>query len=634
MINSQPAPGASAGTPSMPLRLSLVFLVNILFTMIVLTGCLVGVPSQLRAVPAWIVPFAVASQALFLNLYPGSFVLLFYKFKPASRFLPWFAAAAFGFTQCLVLADVAVYRVFACHLLNRPMIEMLLRPGVGDILRPGTKTVVVVSAVCVATVLGSVWLALWLSPALARRRSAGRVLRICLTGLVVCMICERSVLAWRGRGNETPLISMSDTFTFYIPLDLTAAAEHLGFKARPAPPFSLWNHSQPLAWPRAPLGPARLTNLPNILVIAIESARFDGLNITNMPNTDRLARESWWLKNHFSSGNCTRVGTFSLFNGLPAQYMYYLETHKGKSAPMDYLESLGYDFRIFSSAGLDFTSLTRSAFQNFRVRDVWKPPHVEKDREMTDAFLEEFQAMQATNQARRPFFCFLFYDASHTPYDYPPEDAVHPVNSHPGNMDYAQLAALPGASIHFKAWYLNALHYVDRQIGRVLARLRESGQWDQTVVIIVGDHGEEFGECGHFGHLTGLDIYQTHTLAVLRLPGESPREITNLTSHVDFIPTILQYAGCTNPPGDYSTGLPIQGEARHEFVTVEDLFGSVGVIKAGLITRFRPSGVIYQTLTGEDADDDPHRLTKAELDLLQDQYQRFLQDQPGADLKR
>ncbi|TLD45374.1 MAG: Inner membrane protein YejM [Accumulibacter sp.] len=103
--------------------------------------------------------------------------------------------------------------------------------------------------------------------------------------------------------------------------------------------------------------------------------------------------------------------------------------------------------------------------------------------------------------------------------------------------------------------YLNAAHHVDRQIGRVTAYLAGKGLLDNTIVIVLGDHGEEFMERSErWGHAAEFNRYQTSTVAVVRVPGAKPQVISGITSHLDIPATVMPLLGVRNPPQDYSQG--------------------------------------------------------------------------------
>lgn len=96
------------------------------------------------------------------------------------------------------------------------------------------------------------------------------------------------------------------------------------------------------------------------------------------------------------------------------------------------------------------------------------------------------------------------------------------------------------------ATYDSGISYVDQY----LARLDTALNWDEnTVLIVVSDHGEEFGDHGQQGHLFSLHRELTQALFVVRAPGVAPGRRGDTVSLIDVLPTALQLAGLT-PPED------------------------------------------------------------------------------------
>ena len=182
---------------------------------------------------------------------------------------------------------------------------------------------------------------------------------------------------------------------------------------------------------------------------------------------------------------------------------------------------------------------------------------------------------------------------------------------------------LPGLSRELKNLFLNSMHYVDRQIGRVIEGVRQCGEFDQTIFVVVGDHGEEFGECGRFGHTSDFSRFQTQTFGVLRLPGEVPRVITNLTSHVDFEPTILAWMGVTNAVQDYSTGLPIQNGGTHSAVVVAGWQKTALVKKEGTTIFMQSHTSFLNSEYQPSRSGDPGRPSTVEIANLTEAMRRF-----------
>ncbi|MEF8769653.1 sulfatase-like hydrolase/transferase [Candidatus Accumulibacter contiguus] len=92
------------------------------------------------------------------------------------------------------------------------------------------------------------------------------------------------------------------------------------------------------------------------------------------------------------------------------------------------------------------------------------------------------------------------------------------------------------------------------QIGRVIAHLRARKLLDDTIVIVLGDHGEEFMERKRWGHAADFNRFQTSTPAVFWVPGQKARTISGISSHLDIPATLMPLLGVQEPAGDYSLG--------------------------------------------------------------------------------
>jgi arylsulfatase A-like enzyme len=78
----------------------------------------------------------------------------------------------------------------------------------------------------------------------------------------------------------------------------------------------------------------------------------------------------------------------------------------------------------------------------------------------------------------------------------------------------------------------------DEQLGELLAALAARPDWDRTLVVIAGDHGEGLGQHGEAAHGGSWDE-QLRAPLLMRIPGEPPRRVPALVSAADVIPTLL-----------------------------------------------------------------------------------------------
>jgi membrane-anchored protein YejM (alkaline phosphatase superfamily) len=387
-----------------------------------------------------------------------------------------------------------------------------------------------------------------------RRTAQGRPRRwgwLVALGLGACLLASNVIHALSEANYYAPVTA----FTRYLPLyqprsdrglvklglvDRREARER-GVTAAPG-----WSRDGGLNYPLAPLRCAPRPPLHNVLLVVIDGMRADSLTPAVAPSLAGLAQDAVRFDAHWSGGNSSRAGLFSLFYGLPATYFDAFASQTQPPVLMDLFRQHGYQLGLYASApvyravALDRTALAR--VPNLRLETVTPyPGSAGWDRAVTEEWLDWLDRRDAS----RPFFGFLYYDAAvamEPPADHPPVAPVGPES--------------PTEARRF-ARYLTAVHYVDSLLGRVLDDLRRRRLLDRTVVIVTSDHGVEFDEngLGFTGHGTAFGEPQMRTPMVVRWPGRPPGRIAHRTSHNDLAPTLVGLLfGCANPPSDYSSG--------------------------------------------------------------------------------
>ena len=119
---------------------------------------------------------------------------------------------------------------------------------------------------------------------------------------------------------------------------------------------------------------------------------------------------------------------------------------------------------------------------------------------------------------------------------------------------FLELEDSPKTVAKLRATYLGLAAEVDQHIGRVLDWLKASGQWDDTILIVTADHGEMLGDHGLWGKKAYYDASYKIPL-MIRIPGESPREMKGMSESIDVSPTILDLVGRTAPDAMNGTSL-------------------------------------------------------------------------------
>jgi len=285
-------------------------------------------------------------------------------------------------------------------------------------------------------------------------------------------------------------------------------------------------------------GPStRIDAIHNVLLVSIDTCRADHLSCygckrPTTPNIDAAAHDGAIFKMAMTPVPLTTPAHCSMLTGTyPPTHGVHLNSYYERLANSNVtlaktMRDAGYQTAAFVGG---FTLDARFGLnQGF---DTYDGHFGEKGKKGLD---ERRDAEKVTGpalawldeHAKRPFFLFLhFYDA-HAPY------APHPTETAPYDDDP----------------YAGEIAYIDRNIGQVLDRLRTLGVYDNTLLIITGDHGEGLGEHGEMKH--GYFIYQStlHVPLVVRAPrcGHGIRVDGNV-SLIDIVPTVLDLVGLKTP---------------------------------------------------------------------------------------
>jgi membrane-anchored protein YejM (alkaline phosphatase superfamily) len=285
-----------------------------------------------------------------------------------------------------------------------------------------------------------------------------------------------------------------------------------------------------------PLAPHKMERRPDITVIAIESLRADALTPALMPELTRFAQARACIvpKRHFSSSHATELGIFSLLYGLDAsRYPAFSRAHT-PSALLTILRDAGYTLRGGSASGL--RGWNGAGFIADQFPGFFEPRQTESWRR--DAALSAWaRALPAVT----PAFTFLFLDATHLDYSYPPELEIDKPVLRDDFTRYLARNTLQARKTEVVNRYRNAVRFVDRTLGELLPKLGNG------VVVVTGDHGEEFWEHDLLGHSAPRFWNQRIQVPlVLCLPGTAPSDVER-SSHADVLPTVLSWAGVTAP---------------------------------------------------------------------------------------
>ncbi|MEW5950266.1 MAG: sulfatase-like hydrolase/transferase [Elusimicrobiota bacterium] len=499
-----------------------------------------------------IYPFFFEKAAVeFLFLIPALFssVLILYVFLSPLffifAFLPasfWTFTFLFGLIHCIEILDLTIYAIFKFHI-NSMVLNLIFTPGGLSTLDQSPKMILIYLFLFSFAFLMSFIISL-------KSDFGKKLFKKIIFASLLFLICEKAMSAWAVSSDYTPFTKNFKVYPFYIPLQMRSFMEkYLGIKAeRRTTDINIKKSG--LNYPLKPLEINKNHTKPNIVIIVSDSLRFDMLSEEIMPKTLSFVEKkgaSLFL-NHYSAGNATRFGIFSIFYGLYGNYWEKILGERKSPVLMDILNDLGYKIKIFASARVTYPEFDRTCFVSLPYENIFDKPNgnkIEKDQTLNKEAEKFF-----SENSKNPFFAFIFYDSLHGSYDYPPElekfsgasKSVDHLFLRPSNINSAFLR------------YKNSAYFQDFLISDILRFLENKNLIKNTIVIITGDHGEPFFERGYYGHNQGYCDYEIKVPLIFYIPGKSPIKSGLLTSHLDIAPTLLKLLGVKNPVSDFSNG--------------------------------------------------------------------------------
>lgn len=320
-----------------------------------------------------------------------------------------------------------------------------------------------------------------------------------------------------------------------------------------------------------------LPSRPNVILVVVESLRHDVVGLTHqgqevMPQLNRLARNGLHFTRCYTQSvhsdyadPCFASSLYPLRSAQ--QYFYSTTTPWPKVLLWDVLQPRGYATSLISSQneawsnmhlfyaspGLDrlFDSRSAPQFASARGDEILKEWTVATTSagKLDDEFTRRTACQWIAEQvaAGRPFCSLIILQTSHFPYELP-SGAAAPFE--PGTITFdASLFGFPPERVPVvRNAYFNALHYVDRQLGAIRQELERLGIASDTILAVVGDHGEAFYENGECGHAQSLLETVTRVPLVFYAPGRLAVGVDDyLTQAIDVPATLVKLAGAGVP---------------------------------------------------------------------------------------
>ncbi len=532
-----------------------------------------------------------------------------------------FARLLMAVVMLMFVIDTVVFAQYRYHL-NGMVLNLLLG---GAALEIFTFSAIMWAAI-VGVLLACIALQWWLGRAVWRRlqRIRGKRYGYYVTAILASIfVTENVAYAWADASAYTPITKQIRILPGYAPLTAKKFFDKHGLSSSAALPGGEDDVVQSeLAYPARPLQCQARNSPLNIVFIVVDSWRFDTLTREVTPNLARLAESSWRFENHFSGANSTRTGLFTLMYGIPGTYWHAALGERRGSVFIDELVKQNYRMAVYGSAKLTSPEFDRTIFanvKNLRTESKGDSPSA-RDRNITDEFLAYLDGAGA---AQQPFFGFLFYDSPHG-YDFP---ADYPLPFQP-SWDQVNYLALNNDSdpVPFFNRYRNSVHYVDSLAGRVIARLKDKNLFDDTVLVVTGDHSQEFNDnkLNYWGHNSNFSRYQLQVPLLVRWPGKPAQTFTHRTSHFDVVPTFMKdVLGCGNDFRDYSSGAHLTDAAANRLLVASSYnkFAIVDVDQTAVADEFNDLEILDSNYRPTGAPFSAQRMAQA-LDEMRQFYKR------------
>ena len=315
----------------------------------------------------------------------------------------------------------------------------------------------------------------------------------------------------------------------------------------------------------------------HILLIMLESGRGDLVGKTwehsiVTPNITALAERGSSAEYAYSHHGYTTSSLKSLFNRT-------LSSRHDRVPFIDFLQRSGYSLSFISGQDESFGNVANSTGMDRPGNYFFDARSAIEDRVLPskapgslrlseERIVRQFHARTADVDWDSPQFFYVNLQAAHFPYNHPTMPSV--TNDQP--IQRSDISK--DTQTQLEATYWNAIAVADQAVGDMLKRLMSLGELNNTVVIIMSDHGESLFDDNFLGHGHALNETQTRIPLILNLPDINLHSAIGLVDMAELIvrlatgryedgefrdvnQPLLQYVGSLETPqlvGTVSTG--------------------------------------------------------------------------------
>ena len=353
----------------------------------------------------------------------------------------------------------------------------------------------------------------------------------------------------------------------------------------------------------------------NIIIVVVDAFRPKHLSMFNYKketdkNLKKIAEESILFRQHFSTSNSTAPALTSIFTGLYCsnhgilhQFPYTKDEeianfYKVKFWLPNLLRDKGYYTMAVDWLGMWFKNgfdyYEEKEENESKLKKFMNIPLIKKillrlpnwayklgkkivktrasaPFSPTEETIE--LAISKIKQAKNPFFLFIHLWDTHFPFpntNYKASggndiDEILKTIESPSQKEYIK-KRITDISLYSTQDIINkydlTIERIDAGIGRLHEFLKKQGLWQDTIFIVLGDHGDSLTEHKVYFDHSGLFDVSIHTPLIMHIPGIEHKEVNELIQNVDIVPTILEILGEKTKGLDGVSLLPLIKEGK------------------------------------------------------------------------
>ena len=288
---------------------------------------------------------------------------------------------------------------------------------------------------------------------------------------------------------------------------------------------------------------------PNVVFVMLESVgvkplSYYGNPINSSPKIDSLIPKSLSFENFFVHKSGTAASVFASVTGLPD----IDDVNTASRNPMIIDQRIlfdqfnGYEKLYFLGGSANWANI-RGVFQaNIKGLKIFEEGSYDTENRADvwgiddyELFKESDKELKKLHQKKKPFVAYIQTASNHIPFTVPDKkESFIPLADEEISNDLLKKSGFKSVA------QLNALRYLDFNIGRFLKRAKTSGYYDNTVFVFFGDHNTMMNRNHQYTNEHDLNINLQHALLFIHAPKfVKPEAISKNVKLIDLFPTVM-----------------------------------------------------------------------------------------------